>query len=126
RHTGLIVKFPFGTEKKDYPFWDRQIRSSQYPMQFRGQEKLEGLTVYRFEQEIPDTDLSAQTPNLHYASERIAWVEPTTGVIVKGQQTVKTTVGAPSDANKITVLDGTLTFTDQNIKDLAKKAKDGR
>src|SRR5205823_8150494 len=24
RHTGLIVKFPFGTEKKDYPFWDRQ------------------------------------------------------------------------------------------------------
>jgi len=126
KHSGLIVKFPFGTEKKDYPFWDSQIRSSQYSMQFRGQETLEGLTVYRFEQSIPDTDLSAQTANLHYASDRIAWVEPTTGVIVKGQQTVKITLGAPSDANKTTVLDGTLTFTDENIKNSAQKAKDGR
>jgi len=126
KHSGLILKFPFGTEKKDYPFWDSQIRSSEYPMQFRGQETLEGLTVYRFEQNIPDTDLSAQTANLHYASLRTAWVEPTTGVIVKGQQTVKITLGAPSDPNKATVLDGTLTFTDQNIKAAAQKAKDGR
>ena len=126
KHSGLIVKFPFGTEKKDYPFWDSQIRSSEFPMQFRGEETLEGLKVYRFEQTIPDTDLSAQTANLHYASVRVAWVEPTTGVIVKGQQTVKVTLGAPSDTNKATVLDGTLTFTDQNIKDSAQKAKDGR
>jgi hypothetical protein len=126
KHSGLIVKFPLNTEKKDYPFWDSQIRSSQYPMQYRGQETLEGLTVYRFEQEIPDTDLSAQVPNLHYASGRITWVEPTTGVIVKGEQTVKITVGAPTDPNKLTILDGTLTFTDQNVKDSAQKAKDGR
>ena len=126
KHSGLIVKFPLNTEKKDYPFWDSQIRSSQYPMQFRGQEKLEGLTVYRFEQDIPDTDLSAQTPNLHYASQRTAWVDPVTGVIVRGEQTVKITLGAPSDANKVTVLDGTLTFTDENVKKSAKKAKDGR
>jgi hypothetical protein len=95
-------------------------------MQFRGEETLEGLNVYRFEQSIPDTDLSAQTPNLHYASERVAWVEPTTGVIVKGEQTVKITLGAPADANKATILDGTLTFTDQNVKDSAQKAKDGK
>jgi hypothetical protein len=126
RHSGLIVKFPLDTEKKDYPFWDSQIRSSEFPMQFRGEQTLEGLKVYRFEQTIPDTDLSAQTANLHYASERVAWVEPTTGVIVKGQQTVKITLGAPSDPNKATVLDGTLTFTDQNIKASAQKAKDGR
>jgi hypothetical protein len=126
RHSGLIVKFPINTEKKDYPFWDSQIRSSEFPMQFRGEETLEGLKVYRFEQTIPDTDLSAQTATLHYASGRIAWVEPTTGVIVKGQQTVKITLGAPTDATKTTILDGTLTFTDQNIKDSAQKAKDGR
>src|SRR5207247_2071280 len=41
KHSGLIVKFPLGTEKKDYPFWDSQIRSSQYPMQFRGRETLQ-------------------------------------------------------------------------------------
>jgi hypothetical protein len=126
KHSGLILKFPINTEKKDYPFWDTQIRSSEYPMQYRAQETLNGLTVYRFEQDIPDTDLSAQTANLHYASQRITWVEPSTGVIVKGQQAVKITLGAPSDTNKATVLDGTLTFTDQNVQDSAKRAKDGR
>lgn len=125
KHSGLILKFPIGTEKKDYPFWDSQIRSSQYPMQFRGEEKLEGYKVYRFEQDIPDTDLSAQTANLHYASLRTTWVDPATGVIMKGSQAVKITIGAPSDANKTTVLDGTLTFTDDNIKRNVQRVKDG-
>ena len=25
-HEGLLVKFPFGTEKKTYPFWDSTLR----------------------------------------------------------------------------------------------------
>src|SRR5262249_32769257 len=96
KHSGLILKFPINTEKKSYPFWDARIRSSEHPMEFRGEERLVGLRVYRFEQTIPDTDLSAQVANLHYATHRVAWVEPVTGVIIKGEQTVTATLGAPA------------------------------
>ncbi len=88
KHCGLILKFPLGTKKESYPFWD--------------------------------------TANLHYASERTVWVDPVTGVIIKGQQTVAVTLGAPSDPAKTTVLNGTLTFTPDNVKDSAKRAKDGQ
>jgi hypothetical protein len=124
KHSGLILKFPIDTQKKSYPFWDAQLRSSQYPMEYRGEDTVDGLKVYQFEQNIPDTDLSAETPNLHYSSVRRVWVEPATGVIVKGQQTVSATLGAPTDPDKLTVLNGTLTFTDENIKAMAKKARD--
>jgi len=126
KHSGLILKFPINTEKKSYPFWDAQIRSSQYPMDYRGEDSVNGLKVYRFEQNIPDTDLSAQIPNLHYSSQRMVWVDPPTGVIVKGQQTVAVFLGQPADPSKITVLNGTLTFTDENIKAMQKKARDGK
>jgi len=126
KHSGLILKFPIDTEKKSYPFWDAQLRSSQYQMEYRGESSLNGLKVYQFEQNIPDTDLSARTPNLHYSSVRRVWVEPTTGVIVKGEQTVSATVGAPTAPDKLTVLNGTLTFTDENINAMAKKARDGK
>jgi hypothetical protein len=126
KHSGLVLKFPVGTEKKSYPFWDTQLRSSQYPMEYRGEDTVNGLKVYRFEQNIPDTDLSARTPRLHYASVRRVWVEPATGVIVKGEQDVSVTLGAPTDADKVTVLNGTLTFTDDNVKDKAKRARDGK
>ena len=33
-------------------------------MQFRGRETLQGLTVYRFEQNIPDTDLDMRCDEL--------------------------------------------------------------
>jgi hypothetical protein len=126
KHSGLVLKFPINTEKKSYPFWDVQLRSSQYAMEYRGEETVDGLKVYRFEQNIPDTDLSAQVPKLHYASERVTWVEPSTGVIVKGQQTVAVSLGEPTDPAKVTLLNGTLTFTDENIKAMAKKARDGK
>jgi hypothetical protein len=126
KHSGLILKFPIHTKKKSYPFWDAQLRSSQYAMEYRSEETVDGLKVYRFEQTIPDTDLSARVPRLHYASERVAWVEPTTGVIVKGQQTVAISLGEPTDPAKVTVLNGTLTFTDENIKAMAKKARDAK
>src|SRR5262249_18112630 len=126
KHSGLILKFPFNTKKKSYPFWDAQIRSSEHPMDFRDESTLEGLKVYRFEQTIPDTDLSAQIANLHYATHGVVWVEPATGVIIKGQQTFLVTLGGPAEPTKTTILNGTLTFTDDNIKASAKRAKDGR
>jgi hypothetical protein len=125
KHSGLILKFPIGTEKKSYPFWDSQIRSSEHLMEYRGEEKIKGVDTYRFEQSIPDTQLPGQQPEVHYISHRIAWVDPATGVIVKGEQQVNITIGSLSETNRLTVLDGTFTFTDENQTRAAERAKDG-
>jgi Porin PorA len=126
KHSGNINKLPFNTEKKSYPFWDSHIRSSQYPMEYRGEETVAGLKTYRFEQSVPDTPLPAVQPETHYVSHKTIWVEPETGVIVKGQQQLNITTGGVSDTQRLTILDGTFTFTEQNIADSAKRAKDGR
>ena len=126
KHSGLILKFPIGTEKKSYPFWDAHIRSSEHAMEYRGEETIAGLKTYRFEQSIPDTVLPEQEPEAHYISHRTVWVDPATGVIVKGEQQVNITAGSASDTNRTTVLDGTFTFTPENIADSAKRAKDGK
>jgi Porin PorA len=123
-HSGLIYKFPIGTEKHSYPFWDSHIRSSQYPMEYRGEVNVAGLNTYQFEQSIPDTVLPDQDPETHYVSHRTVFIDPATGVIIKGTQDVDIMTGKPGDKDRLVVLRGTFTFTDQNIADSAKRAKD--
>ena len=51
KHVGLCYKFPFGAEKKTYQFFDVTAKRA-YPMSYKGSEKIQGLTVYRYEQPI--------------------------------------------------------------------------
>ncbi|AGP29899.1 DUF3068 domain-containing protein [Corynebacterium terpenotabidum] len=53
---GLQYQFPFGTEKKAYPYFDGQLLKSQ-DIDFVDKEKMQGETVYRFEQVIEPTEL---------------------------------------------------------------------
>ncbi len=48
---GCRYKFPFGTEKKTYQFFDTTAKKA-YPMTYKGSEQIQGLTVYRFEQPV--------------------------------------------------------------------------
>jgi hypothetical protein len=49
--TGLQFQFPFDTEKKAYPFFDHRLMETN-DIDFVDKEKMEGETVYRFEQEV--------------------------------------------------------------------------
>lgn len=49
--TGLQFQFPFDTEKKAYPFFDHRLMETNN-IDFVDKEKMEGETVYRFEQEV--------------------------------------------------------------------------
>ncbi|HJQ00699.1 MAG TPA: DUF3068 domain-containing protein [Jatrophihabitans sp.] len=121
QHVGLTYKWPFNAKKQSYKFFDPM--SSQAPdARYLGTEKVEGLKLYKYEAVIDDIDLpiSQGIPG-KYSDTRTVWVDPLTGVIVKGieHQTRALADGTPA-------FDTTLTFNDASIKYQAKQAKDGR
>lgn len=66
-HDGLSYRFPFSTEKKTYPFFD-PIAQKAYDANYEGEEDVNGLTTYRFEQNVGyDADGKIVDP-LKYAS----------------------------------------------------------
>lgn len=50
-HEGLTYRFPFDTEKKTYPFFD-PIAQKTFDANYSGEEDVNGLTAYRFTQNI--------------------------------------------------------------------------
>ncbi|CPR00733.1 integral membrane protein [Mycobacterium bohemicum DSM 44277] len=51
RHDGLAYRFPFHTEKKTYPYFD-PIAQKPFDVNYDSQEDVNGLTTYRFTQNI--------------------------------------------------------------------------
>jgi hypothetical protein len=121
QHVGLSYKFPFNAKKQSYKFFD-PVSGQSPDAQYQGTEKLEGLKLYKYEASIDNIDLPVgQGIPGKYSDVRTVWVDPVTGVIVKGieHQTRTLADGTPA-------LDTTLTFDDASIKYQAKQAKDGR
>lgn len=50
-HEGLAYRFPFDTEKKTYPFFD-PIAQNAYDANYAGEEDVNGLTAYKFTQNV--------------------------------------------------------------------------
>ena len=95
---GLLVKFPFDTKPVDtYRWWDSTVGKS-FPVEFVGEETLQGMDVYKFTQEVPLTKYStrelpgalfggapssgAVEADRYYSNTRTFWVEPVTGVVL--------------------------------------------
>jgi hypothetical protein len=126
-HEGQILKFPFGTEKRDYDFWDSTLRQA-LPAVYDAEEEIDGLTVYKFVQtieptvvsqlEVPGTfageDAATVEADRVYANTRTLWVEPHTGVIIKGQEE-QDTVLEYDGQEFATVTSGTIVYTDETI-----------
>ncbi|ODR07464.1 hypothetical protein BHQ21_08750 [Mycobacterium sherrisii] len=51
RHDGLSYRFPFHTEKKTYPYFDA-VAQKTYDVNFDDEEDVNGLTTYKFTQNI--------------------------------------------------------------------------
>ncbi len=51
RHEGLSYRFPFHTEKKTYPYFD-PIAQKAYDANYDAQDDVNGLTTYRFTQNV--------------------------------------------------------------------------
>lgn len=100
RHSGITLKFPFGTRKQTYPFYDSTAHRA-FPARYVRDETVDGLPCYVFESTVPQTFLQKQTlpgfvanqPNAPsvqtdrwYRATTTVWVEPITGAIVKAAQ----------------------------------------
>jgi hypothetical protein len=139
RHQGLTLKFPFDTEKTTYQFWDGPAQRA-LPAAYTRTEKLDGVTVYRFEQRIDRLDVGDQeipgslagdpeTPsvqtNIVYSNLKTLWVEPATGIIVKAQQDASQVLETQGGEPVLTLLDAVLTYDDATVGRNADDAASG-
>ena len=139
-YEGQTYKFPFRTEKKDYKYFDRDLRRA-LPIRYKGTEKIKGVEAYRFEQVIPEEALNlgpdrisvlvnafakgATTGKVTYRNTRTVWVEPVSGNYVKvREQQHKEFV--PDVGPTTVLLDADFVYTDDTITNSVKKAKETR
>jgi hypothetical protein len=131
-HEGLVLKFPFGTEKKTYQFWDSTLRKA-FPIEFEEQTDLLGLKVYKFVQRVPKSNVPLATPlkvpgalvgekgqdvvevQRSYENTRTLWIEPVTGAIIKGQEEQTATIDYNGEA-KLTATKATIAYDEATVK----------
>ncbi len=136
KYSGQTYKFPFGTEKKTYEYYDRDLRKA-LPVEFKGTEKIHGLEVYRFEQvidkqtqDVPADRLAllfdrfakgATSGRIEYSNTRTLWVEPVTGQYLKVSEKQRKEL-VPNTGGPTVLLDATFTYTEETTKKAADTA----
>lgn len=137
RHAGVSYKFPFDTKKQDYQFWDVNSKAA-YPAKFIAEEQVQDLTVYKFVELIAPTQIrTAEVPGslvgesaatfdapVFYTNTRTVWVEPKSGVIVKGNEQTSSTLRNSAGQDKLIVLQADFTFNDETQRNQADLARD--
>jgi hypothetical protein len=117
-HEGLINKFPFRTEKKDYDYWDGTVGHT-VPATYEDTDEIDGLEVYRFEMSVSDEPAEiADGVEGTYSNDTTMWVEPKTGAIIDQEfHDVRAVDGEP-------VLDLEMSFTDDQVAEYVDDAND--
>jgi hypothetical protein len=138
KRQGLISKYPFGTEKQDYEFWDSTLGQA-VTTRFVEESEIDGLTVYQFRYEVPTTVVgSREVPgsllgltepavqaDVQYSTITQHWVEPVTGAIIDRVSETANTLGYEGET-LLTTSGGTFSYTDAqvaaNVEDFSGKA----
>ncbi|MFD4295228.1 DUF3068 domain-containing protein [Rhodococcus sp. NPDC058505] len=148
-HTGLQYKWPFDAEQKAYPYFDLNSRTTQ-DIDFVEETEVNGMKVYHYSQKVGPVDLSKVvssptnklalpadtwgveggaapiTMTRWYENERDVWVDPVTGVVVKGQEKLFQYYSRTAGKPEVTVLKATLPFDEETIEYQVQQAKDGQ
>ncbi|MGO4258959.1 DUF3068 domain-containing protein [Marmoricola sp. RAF53] len=134
--TGLQAKFPFNTQKKDYPFWDSTLHRS-YLAKYHGAVDFRGLHLYEFVQDVPRGEYGTQelpasvlglpgeanvTAQMMYANERTFLVEPETGLIVQRTEKQDQALDYEGQA-RVPLTKATLSY---DAKTVAQNVEDGQ
>ena len=121
--TVMPLKFPFNSQKKTYSVFDTSIMKGA-PADFLGEEAVEGLNTYKYEQKIPDTVIGKQgDADIHYQNDTLFWVEPLTGQVVNGYSIAKQFLTNADGSAGLVLLDGKIGFTPQEVTDSVNEAK---
>ncbi|WP_067694862.1 DUF3068 domain-containing protein [Nocardia jejuensis] len=147
QHTGLQYRFPIGTEKKTYPYFDLNARKT-YDINFVEETEINSMKVYHFQQTIPAVDLSTvvnsptnklslpadkwgveggETPVTMvrwYTNVRDLWIEPDTGTVIKGGEQLHQYYARNADKPEVNVLESHLVFDENTIESQISVAKE--
>jgi hypothetical protein len=130
KRSGQVSKYPFGTEKKDYKFWDATLGQA-VATKFVKEDEIEGLKVYEFQYEVPTTVVGtreippslaglegteALEVDIQYSTTTQHWVEPTTGVVIDRVSDTQNTLALDGEV-LITTSGGTFQYTDEQVKE---------
>lgn len=117
-HQGLVNKWPFDAEKKNYEYWDGTTGQA-WPAVFDRTDSLLGVDVYVYVITITDAqiEIAEGTPGTYDQVVEI-WVEPKTGAI---QQQTQDQQRYLEDGTQ--VLDLSIGFTEEQQETFADDAK---
>jgi hypothetical protein len=133
--TGHSYKLPFNAQQQSYPFWDDQLGEA-VDIEFVGEEEVSGLTVYKYEQTIAETEIDYASLELlqaafgrgsgdvFYSNTRTIWVEPVTGQFLNVQEQPKLEFRA-GDVSRV-LLQGDFSYTDQTKAEAANTVSENR
>ncbi|MGW0246113.1 DUF3068 domain-containing protein [Nocardia goodfellowii] len=146
QHVGLQYRFPLGTEKKTYPYFDLNARKT-FDINFVEETEINNMKVYHFTQTIPATSMwdvvKAPTNRLelpaakwgvegdgpvtmtrYYTNTRDLWVEPETGTVIKGGEQIHLYYSRTADKPEVTALKGNIVFDEPTIESQISVAKE--
>ena len=115
---GLINKWPFEAEKKDYKYWDGYAAQA-VDATYDRVETVDGLDTYVYKTVVSDVPIEV-TDGVQgtYSTDKEIWIDPTTGAIVnqfEHQERID------DEGNPFLILD--FGFTDEQVAGNAEDAK---
>jgi hypothetical protein len=117
-HDGLVNKWPFDTEKKDYTYWNGTIDQA-VPAIYSGTEDVAGIETYVYKITVTDADIDiAEGVPGTYSDLTTIYVEPKTGAIQQQTDSMQQYL-----ADGTQVVDLNIKFTDDQVKAFADDAK---
>lgn len=114
---GLINKWPFEAEKKDYLYWDGYAAEA-VDATYEGTEQVDGVEVYVYKTVVTDVPIEI-TDGVQgtYSTDKEIWIEPTTGSIVNQFESQER---LDDEGNPFLLLD--FGFTDDQVASNADEA----
>lgn len=117
-HEGLINKWPFEAEKKDYLYWSGTTGEA-VPAVYDRTEDVEGIEAYVYKVDIVDAPIEVADGVPGYYNDSIEiFIEPFTGTIIDQHSSQTRTT---SERELVLALD--VAFTDDQVKKTTDEAK---
>ncbi|MFE3546553.1 DUF3068 domain-containing protein [Nocardia sp. NPDC059177] len=147
QHVGLGYRFPIGTEKQTYPYFDINVRKT-FDANFIEETEINNLKVYRFQMVAPPTSTwdAVQAPanrltlpakkwgvgdnddpvtmTRYYTNVRDLWVEPQTGTVIKGGEAIHMYYARTADKPEVTALKSHIVFDEATVESQIAIAKE--
>jgi hypothetical protein len=153
KQSGVGLYWPIPTKKQTYPYFDTTTKRT-WPMVYQGEQKIHGVTTYRFVQQVPPTVTDSIKPGVPaalfglnkaevsrfpgydkvnnlvpvdraYSATTTVWVDPRTGAPISQEQKVRQTMRTTDGVDRLVIADLDLKMTDASQKKLADKSRTG-